>query len=369
MQNESTNHPSRTICFRADWLLEACSGYEEVTWQEIGKWARSDRLWTDDKGNPYQQNPIDVNYRWRVLNPSLKLLESLGHLDVIWQEYVITTPISWVRTCWEEIGGNEWLLCGVRCDDFVDDLASNQSLKKEDLVISGIKDKQIIDVLKEHRCKLQIKLPDRITFTGEGVPQLPENAKKCGSIEYPYSWELCKSLTGASDLEQKVVANSQKTNITENTLRKMRFLQPEKNRFIRAGNLTGFFNYDLCLSEKYLGKQGYSSVNEAIRLIDSNSGILTISKYELNSEEKLWLSYFLLSKDIRTLQYDSNENSILHPITLELPTVIRRLLTLCSGRPPKVVFINNQPFVMYSHVGCLIALEVAEIMNVDLICK
>ena len=203
MENESTNPPSRKIMFRADWLIEACSGYGEVTWQEIRKWAKSDSLWTDENDSPCQNNPIDVNLRWRVLNPSLKLLESLGYIDVIWRERVATTPISWVRTCWEELGKNEWLLCGVRCENFVDDLESNISLDREEIFVKGIKDKTIYDKLKEHKRSLQIKLPDRITTIGEIPPGFPSSAIQNGTNEFPYSWEICKSLAPATDLVKK----------------------------------------------------------------------------------------------------------------------------------------------------------------------
>jgi len=370
MENESTNIPSRKIWFRADWLIEACSGYGQVTWQEIGKWAKSDRLWTDDNDSPCQNNPIDVNLRWRVLNPSLKLLESLGYIDVIWRERVVTTPISWVRTCWEELETNEWLLYGVRCENFVDDLESNLNLSREKIFVKGVKDKSIISKLEEHKRSLQIKLPDRITTIGEMPPELPSSAQQNGTNQFPYSWEICKSLAPATDLVNKIERESPQTNISNNLLNDMKWLRPKKNTFFGGKPPVEFYNHDLCLSSHSLEKQGHSSVFEAIRLVNSNStpGFSSISKYILTSEEKTWISYYLLSKDIRTLEFKVGDNSVLHPIELEVPTIIRRLLSLCSGRPQEVVWLNGKGFVKYENVSSLVALEVAKILNVELIC-
>ena len=92
-----------------------------------------------------------------------------------------------------------------------------------------------------------------------------------------------------------------------------------------------------------------------------------MSKLDLNREECNWLSYYLLLEDMRTLLFDPTENILSHPVTMDLPTIIGRILALCSGRPPRTDSIGGKLYIRYSNVSSVLALTVAEKLNVELI--
>jgi len=88
------------LWFRADWLLEAISGRGSVSYNEIKKWGKyKSSLWTDENNQNVSRNPLEIQYRNRVLNIALKEIESLGHIDIFWGEKVQSKPISWYNEC------------------------------------------------------------------------------------------------------------------------------------------------------------------------------------------------------------------------------------------------------------------------------
>ena len=100
---------------------------------------------------------------------------------------------------------------------------------------------------------------------------------------------------------------------------------------------------------------------------EDRPGFARVSKLELSREEYSWLSYYLLHEDVRTLVFDPTENILSHPVTLDLPTIIGRILALCSGRPPRTNSIEGKLYISYSNVSSVLALKIAEKLNVELI--
>lgn len=360
----------RQIRFRADWLLECCSGYESISWGRLGKWAKSNRLWTDENGDELTPNPIPVHNRRRVLNTALKLLESLGHIDIIWQDRVVSRPVSWVRTCWEpDINDTmEWVLSGTRCEDMIEDLRTQTNLLEEDLLHVDFKDKQIRDIQKEQRFNLSVKLPDRISFEGGAAPNKPDGRDSLGSLEYPGSWELAQSISQAKDLHDVIMQGGKEEPIDNETLSKMDWLRPKENRFSVGPPPEELYSDKLCLIQRHYASRGWSKSYETITLVSSDRpGFTRVCKKKLNREEYAWLSYYLLHENVRTLMFDYNQNTLSHPVTLDLPTIIGRILVLCSGRPPKAEIIRGKLYISHRNVSGALALEIAESLNVELI--
>ena len=368
MTLRDSNH--RQLWFRADWLLECCFGYEDVPWGQLGKWARSNRLWTDENGDEPDSNPIPVNSRRRVLNAALKLLESLGHIDIIWQERVAPRPVSWVRACWEpdRDAPAEWVLSGTRCEDMKNHLGTTVDLIEEALLHGDFKDKEIRDLQGEERFNLSVRLPDRISVETVAAPENPDDCISLGSVEYPGSWELALSVSRADNLFVRAIDFGRKEWVDNSLLSQMRWLRPRENRFSVGDPPDEFYSHKLCLTERLYQSRGYTGSYEAIMWVqEDRPGFTRVSKLELNREEYNWLSYYLLHEDVRTLVFDSTENILSHPVTMDLPTIIGRILALCSGRPPRTDSIGGKLYIRYSNVSSVLALTVAEKLNVELI--
>ena len=369
MTLRDSNH--RQLWFRADWLLECCFGYEDVSWGQLGNWARSNRLWTDENGDESDSNPIPVNSRRRVLNAALKLLESLGHIDVIWPERVVPRPVSWVRACWEpdRDAPAEWVLSGTRCEDMKNHLGTEVDLIEEALLHGDFKDKEIRDLQREERFNLSVRLPDRISVEAAAAPEKPDDCVSLGSAGYPGSWELALSVSRADDLFERAIRFGKAEWIGNDLLSHMRWLRPRENRFTVGDPPPEFSSHKLCLTERIYQSRGWSQSFEAIIRVqdDTRPGLTKVSKLDLNREECNWLSYYLLLEDMRTLLFDPTENILSHPVTMDLPTIIGRILALCSGRSPRTELIGGKRYIRYSSVSSVLALTVAEKLNVELI--
>ena len=368
MTPQDGNH--RHLSFRADWLLECCSGYEGVSWRRLGKWAQSNRLWTDENDDEPDSNPIPVHSRRRVLNAALKLLESLGHIDVIWQDRVVARPVSWVRACWEPArdAPAEWVLSGTRCEDMIEHLRTEVVLLEEPLLHGDFKDMEIHKMQREKRFNLSIRLPDRIRAEAVAAPEKPDDCVSLGSAEYPGSWELALSVSRADDLYDRAIHYGMGEWLDNNRISQMRWLRPRENRFSVGDPPGEFYSHKLCLNKRLNQSRGYTGSYETImRVQEDRPGFTRVSKLELNREEYNWLSYYLLHEDVRTLVFDPTENILSHPVTMDLPTIIGRILALCSGRPPRTDDIGGELYIRYSNVSSVLALTVAEKLNVELI--
>jgi len=368
---QSSGAPAaRHLWFRADWLLECCFGYEEVSWDRLGKWAKSNRLWTDENNDEPDSNPIPVHSRRRVLNAALKLLESLGHIDVIWHDCVVARPMSWVRACWEPDRDvpAEWVLSGTRCEDMIGQLGTEVDLRRETLLHGDFKDMEIRRMQEENRFNLSVRLPDRIWVEADAAPEKPDDCVSLGSSDYPGSWEMALSVSRADNLHQKAIDSGREEWIDNSLISQMRWLRPRENRFSVGDPPGEFYSHKACLTDRKFQSRGYTGSYEAIMLVDSDRpGFVRVSKLEMNREEYNWLSYYLLHEDVRTLVFDPTENILSHPVTMDLPTIIGRILALCSGRPPRTNFIGRKLYICYSNVSSVLALTVAEKLNVELI--
>jgi len=363
------------LWFRADRLLECCFSYEEVSWVRLGGWAKSNRLWTYENGDEPDPHPIPVHSRWRVLNVALKILESLGHIDVNWQNCVVARPVSWVRTCWEPDRGTppEWVLSGARCEDMIRHLSTEVNLLIEPLLHVDFKDMDIRRIQSENRFNLSVRLPDRICSKGDAAPDKPNGCVSLGSPDYPGSWELALSVSRVDELHDRAIGGNKYEWIDNNRISHLRWLHPRANIFSVGKPPDEFYSHKLCLTQRVLDQSGgYAGSYEAIMLDPGNGngrpGLTRVSKLELNREERNWLSYYLLHKDVRTLKFNSTENTLSHPSSMDLPTIVGRILAICSGRPPVTQFYQKKPYICYSNVSSVLALKVAKKLNVELFC-
>jgi hypothetical protein len=73
-----------------------------------------------------------------------------------------------------------------------------------------------------------------------------------------------------------------------------------------------------------------------------------------------WGRYILLSElDVNVIYYDSRRYLLVVPLTVPLPVLIARAITLCSGLVPRMINFNNRRYLVYSSIGPQLAEAVA----------
>lgn len=364
------------LWFRADWLLEAISGRGSVSAVMIKKWARNkNSFWTDENNQNVMDNPLQIQYRNRVLNIALKEIESLGHVDIFWGEKVKSKPISWFNECKKSHENQDrWSLLGSRCEDLINHLKSSNSKIQEIEIIRNhvdFKDMTIRDINKSTNLNLHIKLPSKIYFEGKLPPRLEDiNCNILGSSNFPASWEIIQSISTnlLENIRQKIIDDGEIVSISLDLLEEQRWLNPSNNRFSVGKPPDTFDLNKVCLINKFHENSSSTSYLAVIKTDNTEeAGFTQYKKLEITKDEASWLSYNLLYKDVRTLEFNLSTNQLRNPSTLNLPLVIRRALTLCSGFPPKTEIINRKAYMTYSQVSSSIALRVAELLNVELV--
>lgn len=361
------------LWFRADWLLEAISGRGSVSYNEIKKWAKyKSSLWTDENNQNVSRNPLEIQYRNRVLNIALKEIESLGHIDIFWGEKVQSKPISWYNEC---NNLNRWVLLGSRCKDFINYLKSSNSLIKEiDIVRRHIdfKDQTIRNIDKSNNLNLHIKLPSKISYEGKLPPHLEAiNSNIIGNSRFPTSWKIVQSIPTnlLENIRQRIIDEGELTKVSLNYLRDQKWLDPKDNQFKVGPPPQTFDLNEVCLINNF-HEIGYYNNYQAILKTDVSQefGFTQYKKLEISKDEAAWLSYYLLFKNVRTLEFNPLKYELRHPSTLNLPLVVRRALIFCSGLPPRTEIINSKGYyISYTQISSTIALRVAELLNVELV--
>jgi hypothetical protein len=81
------------------------------------------------------------------------------------------------------------------------------------------------------------------------------------------------------------------------------------------------------------------------------------SKASVNRD---WGRYILLSElGVNVLYYDSQKYQLAVPLTVPLPVLIARAITLCSGLVPRMINFNDCDYLVYSSIDPNLANEVA----------
>ena len=361
------------LWFRADWLLESLSGYENISSPMVKKWAKKSHFfWTDENSNRLQTNPVDTKYRNQILNIALKKLESLGHIDVFWSDKIIPKPICWSSECIISNESNQWTLVGSRCEDLINYLKSSSFLIHEKhLKSSDFKNRTIRKINDEYNLNLHIKLPNKIFYQGKNPPLLPDiNSSIIGSEKYPSSWQILQSIPEdfLTNIHQRITDDSDIIKISIKELERKKWLDPSDNCFNFGPPPDTFNSNKVCLINQFNETRFATDFLAVVKTESSgNKGFVQYKQLKISRDEASWLSYHLLFKNMRTLEFNKSNNQIRHPSSLELPLIISRALIFCSGLPPKSEFVDRKTYTCYTQVSGIIALRVAELLNVELI--
>ena len=302
-----------------DILLNVISVKKEISWAEYTK------IYSELCSTYLLGKRFDSGLRYKRLQ-TIRALDALGHCEVEFskdERTIVSAPPLITRL--PEVGLPKAILAGSRMPRTIDRLKN---------VSKSLRAKVMISVQPSG----YFLVPQCVLIEADRVKDLSEIAQSLGTDfeSQPAAWSI---IDFAASLDQQ--------------LAKLRWSERRDLNWTRHD-----FNFDLLMFTHS------HDFKRAVRLSRYNDPISNVNLYLLwkgNACAEVdgdWGRYAALKEaGINVVAYDANQFEFLVPVTVPLPKLIARALTLCSGLLP-------EPRQQHASVSLISTLEVAVYKNV-----
>ena len=261
---------------------------------------------------------------------ALRFLDALGHADYDYDKrhiFVCDPLLVLLPTS----GLPKALLTGSRTSHFIKILKNTVSNNRKNVALNFRPQSFMEDLLP---CAVYLEAISKETLKTIAV-SLDINYQ----LDFPASWLILSFSDGISDIKKKLE----------------------------------FTSYDeinwqqKVFSPKSLIFTNTRITNSGMRLVEYTNRVSHQKMHWLRKDDlkanvnRDWGRYILLSEmGVNVLYYDSKKYILAVPLTVPLPVLIARAITLCSGLVPRVNKINDRDYLIYSSIDPNLASNVSE---------
>jgi len=295
----------RSITTNADIFIYLLSSKSTIQFDSL-KDIFSQTCWAEDENNP------ELNFM-KSFQQTMRFLDSLGFCEVDYSSrrvsmcppYLVSIP---------GFGLPMAVLVGSRTPELVQALKQSVGRRKDTVGITAQENKNS-------------NVPELIKITSMSFSTLTDVAKECGvgcMLDAPAAYKLLDFSASINEVEQRLKFQKKSEPKFESKTFSCRLLQFSKGK--DAPNLP----FRLVEYE--------TPYNQRVHLLWNGDGAA-----EMNRD---WGRYIVLNhENTNVLLYDSSRNKMAVPTAAQLPTLLARSLSLCSGAVP------NQKMCNLEHTG------------------